>query len=61
MEDIAGELCDSSVKLEIHIKKPKGAASRKEIKDKAMDDPLVKGAMDLFDSRIVDVRRTEES
>jgi DNA polymerase-3 subunit gamma/tau len=61
VEGIAGELCDSSVKLDIHIKKPKGVASRKEIKDKAMDDPLVKGAMDLFDSRIVDVRRTEES
>ena len=60
IEEAASSICDSPVKLEIHIKQPSQSTSRHEIKEKAMNDPLVKEAMDLFDGRIVDIRKTEE-
>lgn len=60
IEEAASSLCDTPVKLEIHIKKQPKSTSRSEIKEKAMSDPVVKEAMDLFDGRIVDIRKTEE-
>ncbi len=60
IEEAASSICGTPVRLEIHIKEQKKNTSRTEIKEKAMSDPVVKEAMDLFDGRIVDVRKTEE-
>ena len=60
VEAIAEELCVCPVKLEIHIKASPPSEGRKDIKEKAMSDPLIKEAMDLFDSRIVDIKKTED-
>ncbi len=60
IEEVASSICDSPVKLEIHIKQQAQNTSHDEIKEKAMSDPLVKEAMDLFDGRIVDIKKTKE-
>jgi DNA polymerase-3 subunit gamma/tau len=57
IEAIASSLCDTAVTIEIHIKQPSQSMSRKDVKDQAMKDPLVREAMDLFDSRIVDIKK----
>ena len=60
IEEAASSLCDTPVRLELHIKQQPRSTSRTEIKEKAMSDPVVKEAMDLFDGRIVDIKKTEE-
>ena len=60
IEEAASDLCNTPVKLELHIKKEQKSTSRTEIKEKAMSDPVVKEAMDLFDGRIVDIKKTED-
>ncbi len=60
IEEAASSICNTPVRLEIHIKQQPKSTSRIEIKEKAMSDPVVKEAMDLFDGRIVDIRKTEE-
>ncbi|HEB02927.1 MAG TPA: hypothetical protein ENI12_06820, partial [Nitrospirae bacterium] len=60
IEEAASSLCNTPVRLELHVKQQQKSTSRTEIKQKAMSDPVVKEAMDLFDGRIVDIRKTEE-
>ncbi len=60
LEEVASDLCDAPVKIELHIKQKQKPTSRTEIKEKAMSDPVVREAMDLFDGRIVDIKKTED-
>lgn len=59
IEELASELRGAPTKLEIHINKQKKSAGR-DIKQKAMSEPVVKEALDLFEGRVVNVKQIED-
>jgi DNA polymerase-3 subunit gamma/tau len=60
VEGPASDICATPIKMEIHIKKAIPSTSRAEIREKALNDPVIKEAMDLFDGRIVDIKKTDD-
>ncbi len=58
VEKLASELRGVPTKLEIHINKKKSAG--RDIKQKAMSEPVVKEALDLFEGRVVNVKQIED-
>lgn len=59
IEKLASELRGAPTKLEIHINKP-SKSTRKDIKKKAMSEPVVKEALDLFEGRVVNVKQIDD-
>jgi DNA polymerase-3 subunit gamma/tau len=55
ISEIASDICKSPVKIKINVHHQKTPA-KKDLKEKALSEPLIKDALDLFDGRVVDVR-----
>jgi flavin reductase (DIM6/NTAB) family NADH-FMN oxidoreductase RutF len=46
--------------VEIKVKSSRGRRTKKDVKEKAMSEPLVKEALELFEGRVVDVREVKD-
>jgi len=46
--------------VEIKIKAARGARTKKDVKEKAMSEPVVKEALELFEGRVVDVKEVKD-
>ncbi len=57
---IASEVRGAPVSVEIKVKPAKGKRTKKDVKEKAMSEPLVKEALELFDGRVVDVKEIKD-
>lgn len=63
IEDIsrtASEVQGAPTTIEIKVKPARGRRTKKDVKEKAMSEPLVKEALELFDGRVVDVKEVKE-
>jgi DNA polymerase-3 subunit gamma/tau len=60
IEKLASELMGMPTKLEIHIKQHK-SPGQNDLKEKALSEPLVKEALDLFEGRIVNIKQAKEN
>ena len=60
ISEIATEIAGIEVKAEIKVLKSE-AATGNDIKQKAMQSPAVKDALELFDGRVVDVRKSRKN
>lgn len=58
VEEIAAGIRGAPVKIAINIKHSR-TPSKKELKEKAMAEPLIQEALELFEGRVVDVRQVE--
>jgi len=56
IEEEAGAIYGSPVKLKMSFKHRAKPLSRKELLDRALSEPFIKEALDLFDGKIVDVK-----
>jgi DNA polymerase-3 subunit gamma/tau len=56
VEDIATDLLGAPVKVEIHISQSK-PTDKKGLKEKVMSEPVIKEALDLFEGRVVDIKK----
>jgi DNA polymerase-3 subunit gamma/tau len=59
IEEIASSLRKAPTRVVIKVEASK-TPRRKDLKDKVMSEPLVKEALELFEGRVVDVRKTGE-
>jgi DNA polymerase-3 subunit gamma/tau len=59
VEALAAKLMQMPVTIKVHVKKAK-AAARGTLKKKAMEEPIVREALDLFDGRIVNIKKPNE-
>lgn len=57
---IASDVRGAPTKIEINVKAGR-TPSKKDLKEKAMSEPVIKEALDLFDGMVIDVRLAEES
>jgi DNA polymerase-3 subunit gamma/tau len=56
IEDIASGILGAPVKLQIHVRQSR-REGKKELKEKVMSEPAIKEALDLFEGRVVDVKK----
>jgi DNA polymerase-3 subunit gamma/tau len=56
VENIAADILGSPIKLEIQISQPK-PTEKTDLKKKVMSEPVIKEALDLFEGRIVDIKK----
>lgn len=60
IEEIAGRLRKAPTRVVIKVE-PSRAPRKKDLKEKVMSEPVVKEALELFEGRVVDVRKTGET
>jgi DNA polymerase-3 subunit gamma/tau len=60
VERLAGELRGAPTKIEIHIVE-KGPAPVSAVKERALSEPIVKEALDLFEGRVVNVKPADDT
>jgi DNA polymerase-3 subunit gamma/tau len=58
--EMASEALGEPVSVEIGVKPSRGRPTKKDVKEKAMSEPLVKEALELFDGRVVDVKEIKD-
>jgi DNA polymerase-3 subunit gamma/tau len=56
----ASEVRGATTSVEIKVKSSRGRRTKKDVKEKAMSEPLVKEALELFEGRVVDVREVKD-
>jgi DNA polymerase-3 subunit gamma/tau len=60
VESLAAQLRGAPTKIEIHIVE-NGPATVSAVKERALSEPVVKEALDLFEGRVVNVKPTEDN
>jgi DNA polymerase-3 subunit gamma/tau len=58
--EIASEALGEPVSVELRVKPSRGRRTKKDVKEEAMSEPLVKEALELFDGRVVDVKEIKD-
>ncbi len=57
---IASEVRGVATRIEIDVKAARGGRTKKNVKEKAMSEPLVREALELFEGRVVDVKEIKD-
>jgi DNA polymerase-3 subunit gamma/tau len=57
---VASEVRNAPTSIEIKVKAARGRQTKKDFKEKAMSEPLVKEALELFEGRVVDVKEAKD-
>jgi DNA polymerase-3 subunit gamma/tau len=58
--ETASEALGEPVSVELRVKPSRGRRTKKDVKEEAMSEPLVKEALELFDGRVVDVKEIKD-